>query len=61
MTLPLHTERLVVREFTSDDVDALAAVFADADVLWWETAPYTREQTHLRYGCVGADVEIGER
>lgn len=45
MTLPLHTERLVVREFTSDDVDALAAVFADPDVLCWETAPYTREQT----------------
>jgi ribosomal-protein-alanine N-acetyltransferase len=45
MTLPLHTERLVVREFTAGDVDALAAVFADPAVLWWEPAPYTRTQT----------------
>jgi ribosomal-protein-alanine N-acetyltransferase len=45
MTLPLHTARLVVREFTADDVDALAAVFADPAVLWWEPAPYTRQQT----------------
>ena len=45
MTLPLHTDRLVVREFTVDDTDALAAVFADPAVLWWEPAPYTREQT----------------
>ena len=45
MTLPLHTERLVVRELTADDVEALAAVFADPAVLWWEPAPYTREQT----------------
>ena len=48
MTLPLHTERLVVRELTADDVEALAAVFADPAVLWWEPAPYTREQTQAR-------------
>jgi ribosomal-protein-alanine N-acetyltransferase len=45
MTLPLHTARLVVRELTADDLDALAAVFADPAVLWWEPAPYTRAQT----------------
>jgi RimJ/RimL family protein N-acetyltransferase len=45
MTLPLHTARLVVREFTAADLDALAAVFADPAVLWWEPAPYTRAQT----------------
>ena len=45
MTLPLRTERLTVREFTAADLDALALVFADPAVLWWEPAPYTREQT----------------
>jgi len=45
MTLPLHTERLIVREFTAADLDALATVFADPAVLWWAPAPYTREQT----------------
>jgi RimJ/RimL family protein N-acetyltransferase len=45
MTLPLRTERLVVRELTAADVDALAVVFADPAVLWWEPAPYTRAQT----------------
>ena len=45
MTLPQHTERLIVREFAADDLDMLAAVFADPAVLWWEPAPFTREQT----------------
>jgi RimJ/RimL family protein N-acetyltransferase len=45
MTLPIHTERLVVREFTAGDLDALAVVFADPAVLWWEPAPFTRAQT----------------
>jgi [ribosomal protein S5]-alanine N-acetyltransferase len=44
MTLPLRTERLVVREFTADDLDELAAIYADPKVLWWEP-PFTREQT----------------
>ena len=43
MTLPLHTERLVVREFTTADLDELAAIYADPKVLWWEPA-FTREQ-----------------
>jgi ribosomal-protein-alanine N-acetyltransferase len=45
MTVPLHTRRLVVREFTPGDLEALAVVFADPAVLWWEPAPYTHEQT----------------
>ena len=45
MTLPLHTARLIVREFTAADLDALATVFADPAVLWWEPAPFTRQQT----------------
>ena len=45
MALPLRTERLVVRDYTAADLDALAAVFADRAVLWWEPAPFTREQT----------------
>ncbi len=44
MTLPLHTERLVVREFTAADLDELAAIYADPKVLSWEPA-FTREQT----------------
>ncbi len=45
MTLPLRTTRLVVRAFTLADLDALAVIYADPAVLWWEPAPYTREQT----------------
>jgi RimJ/RimL family protein N-acetyltransferase len=45
VSLPQYTERLIVREFVADDLDMLAAVFADPAVLWWEPAPFTREQT----------------
>jgi RimJ/RimL family protein N-acetyltransferase len=45
VSLPQNTERLIVREFVADDLDMLAAVFADPAVLWWEPAPFTREQT----------------
>ena len=45
MSLPLSTERLVIREFTLADLDGLAAIYADPQVLWWEPAPYTRDQT----------------
>ena len=33
-----------MREFAAADLDALALVFADPRVLWWEPAPFTREQ-----------------
>jgi RimJ/RimL family protein N-acetyltransferase len=45
MTLPLATERLLIREFEMGDLDALAAVYGDPAVLWWEPEPYTRERT----------------
>jgi [ribosomal protein S5]-alanine N-acetyltransferase len=42
---PLLTERLVVREFTLDDLDGLAALYGDPRVLWWEPLPFSREKT----------------
>ena len=45
MTLPLETERLIIREFTFADLDGVAALFADPAVLWWEPAPFSREQS----------------
>ena len=45
MALPIHTERLVVREVIMADLDELAAIYAHPEVLWWESAPFTREQT----------------
>lgn len=45
MTLPLRTERLVIREFEADDLDKLAALYGDPAVLWWEPEPYSRERT----------------
>ena len=45
MSLPLSTERLVIREFTLADLNGVAALFADPAVLWWEPAPFSREQS----------------
>jgi ribosomal-protein-alanine N-acetyltransferase len=45
VTLPLVTARLTVRELTVADLDGLAAVYGDPAVLWWEPAPYSRDQT----------------
>ena len=45
MSLPVKTERLVIREFTLADLDGVAALFADPAVLWWEPAPYSRTQS----------------
>ncbi len=44
MSLPLETERLVVREFADGDVPALARAFADPEVIWWDQAPFTLEE-----------------
>jgi len=41
VTLPIHTARLVVREFADDDVADLARAFADPAVIWWDPAPFT--------------------
>ena len=45
MVLPIHTERLTIREVTMADLDELAVIYAHPEVLWWEPAPFTREQT----------------
>jgi ribosomal-protein-alanine N-acetyltransferase len=45
VSLPLKTERLVIREFTLADLDGVADLFADPAVLWWEPAPYSRTQS----------------
>jgi [ribosomal protein S5]-alanine N-acetyltransferase len=45
MTLPLATERLIIREFEAADLDGLATVYGDPAVLWWEPEPFSRERT----------------
>lgn len=45
MSLPLLTDRLIVREFVAADLDEAAEVFADPRVLWWEPAPWSPAQT----------------
>jgi len=42
MTLPVLTERLVVREYTMSDLDDVLAVIGDARVFWWRARPYGR-------------------
>ena len=43
MSLPVETERLIVREFTAADADDVARAFADPEVIWWHEAPFTLE------------------
>jgi len=45
MALPIDTGRLTIREVTMADLDELAVIYAHPEVLWWEPAPFTREQT----------------
>jgi RimJ/RimL family protein N-acetyltransferase len=41
----LQTERLVLRPYRTDDLDELAAMFADPEHMRWYPAPFTREET----------------
>jgi ribosomal-protein-alanine N-acetyltransferase len=44
-----ETERLILRRFTTADLDALAAIMADPDVTrFFPGGPRTREQTRIR-------------
>ena len=43
VSLPVETERLIVREFVADDADEVARAFADPEVIWWDAAPFTLE------------------
>jgi [ribosomal protein S5]-alanine N-acetyltransferase len=45
VTLPLATERLLIREFEAGDLDGLAAIYGDPAVLWWEPEPYSLAKT----------------
>ena len=61
MSLPIRTDRLVVREFTDDDAAELSRAFASPEVLWWDPAPFTLERArawitrardgYVRSGC----------
>lgn len=44
----LETERLILRRFTEEDVNALAAIHADPDVMRFFGGPRTFERTRLR-------------
>ncbi|RAM53471.1 MAG: GNAT family N-acetyltransferase [Hapalosiphonaceae cyanobacterium JJU2] len=41
----IETPRLILRHFTLDDIDELAAIYADPVVMKFYPKPYTREQT----------------
>lgn len=43
--MKIETERLVLREMTPDDYDALYAVLADSDIM--EHYPYTFDETRV--------------
>lgn len=40
----LETERLVLREFREDDLEAYADMLADPETMWFYPRPYTREE-----------------
>jgi hypothetical protein len=42
VSLPIGTDRLVVREFTDDDAAELSRALASPEVLWWDPAPCSR-------------------
>jgi ribosomal-protein-alanine N-acetyltransferase len=41
----LETERLVLRPFATDDLDAIHEVLGDAEIMTYYPAPFTREQS----------------
>lgn len=41
----LETERLVLRPFVMEDLDAIHAVLGDAEIMVYYPAPFTREQS----------------
>ena len=43
MTTILETPRLVLREFSTDDIDALATVISDSDTMRYYPAPFDRD------------------
>jgi RimJ/RimL family protein N-acetyltransferase len=47
MRLRLETPRLVIRPYTSADLDDVADVLGDPEVFWWVKEPFTRERARL--------------
>ena len=43
----LHTERVRLRPFRSDDIDALAPIFADPVMMEWYPQPFPRQESEL--------------
>lgn len=41
----IETERLLLREFVAEDLEHLAPIFADAEMMRFYGAPFTRERT----------------
>jgi RimJ/RimL family protein N-acetyltransferase len=41
----IQTERLLLRQFVPEDVELLAPIFADAEMMRFYPAPFTRERT----------------
>jgi len=68
VSLPIRTDRLVVREFTEDDAAELSRAFASPEVLWWDPEPFTLERArawitrardgYVRSGCGLYAVEL---
>jgi len=44
----IETERLILRHLTPDDLDDLAALYADPEVMRFWPRPYTRAETQVR-------------
>ncbi|HET8547063.1 MAG TPA: GNAT family N-acetyltransferase [Bryobacteraceae bacterium] len=61
MRVVIETERLLLREMSPDDLDIIAPMLADPDVMRFWPRPYTREETvrwierwvhdYAEYGC----------
>lgn len=45
MTIVIETARLILRQFVPGDLALLAPIFADAEMMRFYNAPFTREQT----------------
>jgi [ribosomal protein S5]-alanine N-acetyltransferase len=45
IAVTLETPRILLRQFSTNDLDALAALMSDAQFMRFSTGPYSREQT----------------
>ncbi len=47
MRARLDTPRLIVRDYSENDLDDVAEILADPAVFWWVKEPFTREKARL--------------